>query len=106
MPAAMTFPAAHRVKLHPANSLECPDGEVKRRAGIAGIFPNERSIFGPAGTILLQQNDEWPDERTPTRPAIARTASAVVCPMRRFFQLPFNTAATLDAETFASVAIS
>ena len=64
--ACMTFPAAHRVKLHSTNSLERPDGEVKRRTGVAGIFPNERSITRLAGAILLEQNDEWAVQRTRT----------------------------------------
>ena len=64
--ACMTFPAAHRVKLHSTNSPERPDGEVKRRTGVAGIFPNERSIIRLVGAIPLEQNDERAVQRTRT----------------------------------------
>ena len=55
----MTFPAQHRVKLHSTNPLERLNKEVKRRANVVGIFPNEQSIIRLIGAILLEQNDEW-----------------------------------------------
>jgi len=57
--AYMTFPAQHRVKLHSTNPLERLNKEVKRRADVGGIFPNEASIIRLIGAILLEQNDEW-----------------------------------------------
>jgi transposase-like protein len=57
--AFLAYPAAHRAKLHSTNPLERLNKEVKRRALVAGIFPNEASITRLVGAILLEQNDEW-----------------------------------------------
>ena len=62
--AYMTFPAAHRTKLHSTNALERLNGEIKRRTEVVGIFPNEPSIVRLIGAILLEQNDEWCVQRS------------------------------------------
>ena len=57
--AYFSFPKSHRVKLHSTNTLERLNKEVKRRADVVGIFPNEESIMRLLGAVLAEQNEEW-----------------------------------------------
>lgn len=57
--AYFAFPEDHRVNLHSTTGLERLNKEVKRRANVVGIFPNEASIRRLIGAMLAQHNDEW-----------------------------------------------
>ena len=60
--AYMAFPFQHRTKLHSTNPLERLNKEVKRRADVVGIFPNEASIARPTMLPIWARRSgiSWP----------------------------------------------
>jgi putative transposase len=58
--AYMSFPPAHRAKLHSPNPIERLNREIKRRTEVVGILA---TVVRLVGAILLEQNDEWAVQR-------------------------------------------
>ena len=61
--AFMSFPREHWDKISSTNPIERPNGEIKRRTDVVGIFPNDDAIVRLVGAILMEQNDEWAIQR-------------------------------------------
>ncbi len=54
-----TSPASTGPRSHLTNPLERVNREIKRRADVIGIFPNDDAIIRLVGALMLETNDDW-----------------------------------------------
>ena len=59
MLAQLDFAVQYRTKIYATNALKQSNKEVRRRADVVGICPNEGAIIRLIGAVLLKADDEW-----------------------------------------------
>jgi transposase-like protein len=57
--AYMDYPKEHWAQIASTNPLERVNKEIKRRADVVGIFPNDEAVLRLVGALMLEQSDEW-----------------------------------------------
>jgi transposase-like protein len=55
----MDYPKEHWAQIASTNPLERVNKEIKRRADVVGIFPNDEAVVRLVGALLLERSDEW-----------------------------------------------
>ena len=57
------IPENHRRKMRTSNLAERQMKEIKRRTRVVGVFPNAESLLRLAATLLLEQNNQWQNDK-------------------------------------------
>ena len=57
--AFMGFPKEHWRQIASTNPLERVNKEIKRRANVIGIFPNDAAIVRLVGALVTERTEEW-----------------------------------------------
>jgi putative transposase len=57
--AFAAFPRRQWRQIWSTNPLERVNKEIKRRTDVVGVFPNSATLLRLAGSVLIEQHDEW-----------------------------------------------
>ena len=57
--AFAAFPQRHWRQIWSTNPLERVNKVIKRRTDVVGVFPNAAALLRLAGSVLIEQHDEW-----------------------------------------------
>lgn len=55
----LSFPKQHQKRIRTTNSLERLNREIKRRADVVQIFPNEQACERLVGALCMEWSEEW-----------------------------------------------
>ena len=55
----LSVPAAHRRRLRTSNSVERLSREIKRRARVASLFPNEDALLRLVTALAIEVSEDW-----------------------------------------------
>jgi putative transposase len=61
--AVFALPPSHRRRRRTINMLERLNKELKRRTGVAGLFPNEASALRLVSAVAMEISEEWETNR-------------------------------------------
>jgi putative transposase len=57
--SVLQLPEEHRKRMRTTNMLERHNKELKRRTGVATLFPNEASLLRLVTAVLVELSDDW-----------------------------------------------
>ncbi len=58
------FPSVHRRKLWSSNPIEHLNGTLRKRTNVVGVFPNRESAIRLVSMLLIEQTEDWINERS------------------------------------------
>jgi len=61
--SVFNIPENHRRKMRTSNLAERQMKEINRRTKVVGVFPNAASLLRLAAAMLIEQNDQWQNDK-------------------------------------------